>query len=1143
MPRPTALGSGADPLIWLGLAAATLFFVATGAVAYLNFQTLKQDSALVVRTGDTLTALEDVLSTVRDAETGQRGYLLTDKESYLGPYNAAAQEIGPRFDVLRRLTNDNPAQQDRLATLKQHIDAKLVELKQTIDLRQTQRQAAALAVVQSDRGKQDMDAIRDQVSAMEQEEIDLRAKRLAEMADAYWRAIASGIISSLLGLGLTGVVGFLIVRSEAARRREDWLQTGRVGLSKAMLGDQPINQLGDNILGYLCRYLDAHAGAAFSRDRNGPYRRMSTYGVPADTKILDHFANGEGLLGQAAVDGRSILVRDVPDGYLAIGSSFGKGKPRHLVVAPAIVDGSTNAVLEFGFVHPLNDDALSLLEQMSEGIGIAVRSANYRAELQNFLEETQRQAEELQAQGEELRVSNEELEEQGRALKESRSRLELQQAELEQTNSQLEEQAQQLENQRDDLERVNDIVRQRAQELERASQYKSDFLANMSHELRTPLNSLLILAKLLADNDTGRLSEEQVRYAQTIQSSGNDLLTLINDILDLSKIEAGHMEIKPEPLALVRLTKDLTNLFAPVAEKKSLEFRVEVAPECPAYIETDGQRLEQVLRNLLSNAFKFTEHGKVELSIGRASDGQIALSVADTGIGISQDKQNAVFEPFRQADGTISRKYGGTGLGLSICRELVRLLGGTLALRSVEGQGSTFTVLVPETFGVAKAQPRADTPRASPAPLTVEAPQPVAALGATRRPDRQLEDDRKQLSGQRRVLLIIEDDQSFARILQDLSHEMEFECLVAGSATEALALAKEFIPSAVVLDVGLPDHSGLWVLDQLKRDVRTRHIPVHVVSATDNAQTALSLGAIGYLVKPVKHEDLTEVLKKLETKLAQRMRRVLIVEDDAVQRDAVQRLLGSHEVETVAAATAAECLLLLKNQTFDCMVLDLSLPDASGYSLLETLSQEGAYSFPPVIVYTGRDLSGEEEQRLRRYSKSIIIKGAKSPKRLLDEVSLFLHRVISDLPDEQQRMIRQARNRDALLEGRRILVVEDDVRNVYSLTSILEPRGARVQIARNGREAIEAIDKCFREGSAIDLVLMDVMMPVMDGLMATEKIRQNPDWRKLPIIMLTAKAMPDDQERCLSAGANDYMAKPLDVEKLLSLVRVWMPNN
>ncbi len=1144
MPRSPALGSSTDPLIWLGLVAAIVFFLATGAIAYFNFQILKADSALVVHSGDTLTALDDVLSTVKDAETGQRGYLLTGDESYLGPYNAAAPAIGPRLEALRRLTVDNPAQQERLATLKQRVDAKLGELKRSIDLRQNGGPAAALAVVQSGRGKQEMEEIRADVSVMEHEEIGMRAKRLEEMADAYWRAIVSGIVSSLLGIGLTGVVGFLIFRAEAARRREDWLQAGRVGLSKAMLGDQPTEQLGDNILGYLCRYLDAHAGAIFIRDRHGPYRRISTYGVPAGARIPDQFGRGEGLLGQAAVESRSFLIRDVPEGYLAIGSAFGEAKPRHLVIAPANVDGSTNGVLEFGFIHPLKADALALLEHMSDAIGIAVRSSNYRAELQNFLEETQRQAEELQAQGEELRVSNEELEEQSRALKESQSRLELQQAELEQTNSQLEEQAQQLEIQRDDLERANEVVQLKAQELEQASQYKSDFLANMSHELRTPLNSLLILAKLLADNDEGRLNEEQVRYAQTIQSSGDDLLTLINDILDLSKIEAGHVEIKPEPVALRRLTRDLSNLFTPIAEKMNLEFWIEAAPECPILIETDRQKLEQVLRNLLSNAFKFTEQGRVELNIGRAPDGQIALSVSDTGIGISDEKQKAVFEPFRQADGTISRRYGGTGLGLSICRELVRLLGGTMALRSAEGQGSTFTVLIPETYSLAKVRPRAEVGRGIAATFAPAAPQPAAATADSRPPDRQVEDDRERLTGQRRVLLVIEDDQSFARILRDLSHEMEFECLVAGSATEALALTKEFRPNAVVLDVGLPDHSGLWVLDQLKCDIRTRHIPVHVVSAADNAQTALSLGAIGYLLKPVNREGLTEVLKKLETKLAQRMHRVLIVEDDPVQREAVRSLLGSHEVETVAAATAAECLILLKDQTFDCMVLDLSLPDASGYSLLETLSEEGAYSFPPVIVYTGRDLSDEEEQRLRRYSKSIIIKGAKSPERLLDEVSLFLHQVISDLPDEQQKMIRKARNRDALLEGRRILVVEDDVRNVYSLTSILEPRGARVQIARNGREAIEAIDKSFGEGgNPIELVLMDVMMPIMDGLTATQKIRRNPDWKKLPIIMLTAKAMPDDQEQCLAAGASDYMAKPLDVEKLLSLIRVWMPNN
>ena len=604
------------------------------------------------------------------------------------------------------------------------------------------------------------------------------------------------------------------------------------------------------------------------------------------------------------------------------------------------------------------------------------------------------------------------------------------------------------------------------------------------------------------------------------------------------------MEIKPEPVALTRLTRDLSDLFAPLAEKKDVKFRIEIEPECPSSIETDRQRLEQILRNLLSNAVKFTEKGKVELNIRRVPDEQIALSVMDTGIGISEEQQKTVFEPFRQADGTISRKYGGTGLGLSISLELVRLLGGTLALSSAEGRGSTFIVTIPEIYSPSKVQLRVPPPlKSEEVPLALtSSPAHVSETLRVSGSQRRVEDDRDRLTGGNRVLLVIEDDESFARVLKDLSHEMEFECLVAGSAVEALSMAKEFLPNAVVLDVGLPDHSGLWVLDQLKRDVRTRHIPVHVVSGADNAETALSLGAIGYLLKPVKREELNEVLKRLETKLEQRVRRVLIVEDDAVQREAVRKLLGSHEVETVAVATAAECLEQLRDHTFDCMVLDLSLPDASGYSLLETLSKEEAYSFPPVIVYTGRDLSSEEEQRLRRYSKSIIIKGAKSPERLLDEVSLFLHQVVSELPDEQQRMIRKARNRDALLEGKRILIVEDDVRNVYSLTSILEPRGALVQVARNGREAIEALEKSSNDATqTIHLVLMDVMMPVMDGLAATRQIRQNPNWKKLAIIMLTAKAMRDDQERCLEAGANDYMAKPLDVEKLLSLVRVWMP--
>uniref|UniRef100_UPI0008466939 response regulator n=1 Tax=Sphingobium yanoikuyae TaxID=13690 RepID=UPI0008466939 len=751
----------------------------------------------------------------------------------------------------------------------------------------------------------------------------------------------------------------------------------------------------------------------------------------------------------------------------------------------------------------------------------------------------QRQAGELQAQSEELRVSNEELEEQGTALKESQARLELQQVELEQTNSQLEEQTQTLEAQRDELERAGAALQLKARELEQASQYKSDFLANMSHELRTPLNSLLILSKLLGDNADGNLSADQIKFARTIESSGNDLLTLINDILDLSKIEAGHVEIQPAPVPLDRMTGDLQKVFQPIANERGLTLQIDLPGDLPRTIETDRLRLEQILKNLLSNALKFTERGSVRLAVSRVGDDKLALAVTDTGIGISPEQQANIFEAFHQADGTISRKYGGTGLGLSISRELARLLGGSIMLESKVGEGSQFIVTIPLAYDPALVPARKNAPASA---AETVAPAATSSDPSPRVSPWTIEDDRGALAEGKRVLLIIEDDEVFASVVCDLSREMGFQCIVAATGQEALDLAREFRPSAVILDLGLPDQSGLTVLDRLKHDDETRHIPIHVISAADHSQTALALGAVGYLLKPAKREQLAEVLEGLQAKLASRMRRILIVEDDEVQRDAVAKLLRTQDVETVGVGTAGECLEQLRQQTYDCMVLDLSLPDASGFSLLETLSKDGDHSFPPVIVYTGRDLSADEEQRLRRYSNSIIIKGAKSPERLLDEVSLFLHQVVSELPPEQRKMIEKARHRDAALEGRRILIVEDDVRNVYSLTSVLEPRGALTQIARNGQEALDALEAVGDDPArTIDLVLMDVMMPVMDGLTATSRIRNDARWSRLPIVMLTAKAMPDDQKKCLAAGANDYMAKPIDVDKLLSLVRVWMP--
>jgi signal transduction histidine kinase/DNA-binding response OmpR family regulator len=934
---------------------------------------------------------------------------------------------------------------------------------------------------------------------------------------------------SLLSVAL---IGYQFICTRLGARRERWVQEGQTRISERLAGDHRLEELGERVLGFLGDYLGANVGAIFIED-GGIFRRCATYAAAAGS-VPTRFSSGEGLLGQAVKDGRTVVVNDVPDGYLKLGSVLGNSAPRHLLVVPMKLEGVVNTVVEMGFFKPITASDLELFERIDESVATAVRSVKYRSQLQELLEETQRQSEEVQAQSEELRVSNEELEEQGRALRESQSRLELQQAELEQTNTQLEEQALYLERQRNDLLEAKQNLEIQARQVEQASQYKSDFLANMSHELRTPLNSSLILAKLLGENRTGNLTPEQVKYAITIESAGNDLLALINDVLDLSKIEAGHMEIHTESVQVERIIRDLHGTFDPVAGQKGLVLEMDVAVDAPQALETDPQRLEQVLKNLLSNALKFTAQGSVTLRVRRAPGDRIAFAVIDSGIGIPADKQRIIFDPFFQADGTTNRKYGGTGLGLSISRNLVRLLGGEIQLESEPGHGSTFTLYLPLTHESGEENSKQQIPARELAPT-------ANSLPSTYTPG-QVPDDREVINRGSRVILTVEDDEPFTQIIYDLAHEMNFQCLIATSAEEGLMLARQHVPSAIVLDVGLPDTSGLTVLERLKADPHTRHIPVHVVSANDFTQTAMALGAVGYMMKPVKRDQLVETFLKLETRLTQKMRRVLVVEDDPVQVAAMRDLLASRDVETVCAQSAAECLEHLKTTTFDCMVLDLSLPDSSGFALLEKLSAEQAYGFPPVIVYTGRVLSADEEQRLRRYSKSIIIKGAKSPERLLDEVTLFLHQVVSDLPPEKQRMLEKSSGRDAALEGRRILIAEDDVRNVFALTSLLEGRGVQLEIARNGHEALAALEMSQQDtAKAVDLVLMDIMMPEMDGLTAMREIRKRREWKKLPIIALTAKAMKNDQEQCLEAGANDYLAKPLDVEKLLSLIRVWMP--
>jgi signal transduction histidine kinase/DNA-binding response OmpR family regulator/CHASE3 domain sensor protein len=1124
-----------------GLMAGIVFFVLSAAIAYFNIANMRASDNAIRKTHTVLNALDDMLSATLDAETGQRGYLLTGREAYLEPYVEGAALARTKLGVLQTTMRGDPVQEDNVEQLERNVEQKLRELDATIRLRRDEGFAAALAAVDSDRGKAAMDAIRAQIASMSREELRKRQSNIDQMAAASNTAVISAVVTSASGIALTIAIFLLMARSMRQRARQQWLQQAQVDLSAAMMGDKSIEDLAAAILAFLSDKTGSRAGALF-KGEGGSFNRASMLGVAQGADVPVSFALNEGLLGKAAVDGQLIVLNDIPQGYLSIGSALGSDVPRHLVIAPTKADDRVNGVIELGFFEPVDELVLELLEQSSGSIGIALRSARFRTRLQDALEETQRQAGELQAQSEELRVSNEELEEQGNALRETQARLELQQVELEQTNSQLEEQAQALETQRDDLERASAALQLKARELEQASQYKSDFLANMSHELRTPLNSLLILSKLLADNPDERLSDEQVKFARTIYSAGNDLLVLINDILDLSKIEAGHIEIQPAPVLTERLASDMQKVFQPIADERGLALEIERDANCPVTIETDRMRLEQVIKNLLSNALKFTERGSVRLSFSPVGEDRLAIKVADTGIGIAKEQQASIFEAFQQADGTISRKYGGTGLGLSISRELARLLGGKISLESKVGEGSCFTLTIPVIYDAAMVPARQLAPVAAPAlPSPAPAPKPRAARPAAAVPS-VAADDRAALTEGKQLLLVIEDDATFADIVCDLSREMGFQCIVASTAQDAIALAGEYRPHAIVLDIGLPDQSGLTVLDQLKHRDETRHIPIHVISGADQGPTALALGAVGFLGKPARRDELAEVLATLQAKLASRMRRVLIVEDDAVQREAVGQLLKSQDVETVGVGTAADCLERLRSETFDCVVLDLSLPDASGFAVLEELSADEAHAFPPVIVYTGRELTADEEQRLRRYSSSIIIKGAKSPERLLDEVSLFLHQVVADLPPEQRKMIEKARHRDAALEGRRILIVEDDVRNVYSLTSVLEPRGVVTQIARNGQEAITALEAAGEDPEkAIDLVLMDVMMPVMDGLTAARTIRSEAKWAKLPIIMLTAKAMPDDQQNCLDAGANDYMAKPIDVDKLLSLVRVWMP--
>ncbi len=1126
----------------MGVLSALVF---VGIIAYLiNVLSWVDHSQRVIGKANEISSMS------ADMEAGMRGFLLSGEDQFMAPYLQAKARIDAELTGLREMVTDNPAQVERV----RRVAAAQKEWERFAEeaINRRTRNEDVVEMVKSGRGKLLTDEVRAQFDGFIGSEERLLQERNSSSRTVIAWSVGAFLLFSLTVAGLlalfgrrelmklSGTYGEILAHEaehNALLRHQDWLRSGQTELATRSANLHELEPLADAVLDFLTPYLGGVVAAMYSRADDGTLTRIGAYGFAHNDKHARLIQPTESLAAQAANQNRILTLRELPPDYIKVGSGLGEAAPRELLIAPISNHGKIKGVIEVGFLHAVRERDTEFMELIGPAVGASVASVIYRQRLQLALEEQQAMNEELQVQQEELRTANEELEEQSRALEESQTALENQQAELEQTNEQLAEQAANLDLKNTALTTAQDQLRERALELERASRYKSEFLANMSHELRTPLNSSLILAKLLSDNAAGNLNEEQVRFAQTIYSAGNDLLNLINDILDISKVEAGKLELVPEELPLRRVIEGLARTFEPLAKQKQLEFSLTVEPSVPMAIHTDRQRLEQILKNLLSNAVKFTDSGRVGLTVSANAEGWVQFKVQDSGIGIAPDQQDKIFDAFHQADGSTARKYGGTGLGLSISRDLTSLLGGTLTLASTLGEGSTFTLSLPRNGAVAATPPAPQLVHAAPpvraaAPAAVtEEPEETAPAGP------RFEDDRAEAASGRRTALVIEDEPEFARILYGLARDMEFRCLVALTAGEGLELAASENPDAILLDMRLPDRSGLSVLQQLKENPSTRHIPVHVVSSQENGGEALHLGAIGYALKPTSREQLEDVFRKLKEKSSQQVKRVLLVEDDERQRESVVQLISDADVEIAAVGSGEEALHLLRTQIFDCMIIDLKLPDMQGNELLKAMSLEELCSFPPVIVYTGRNLTREEEAELLKYSRSIIIKGARSPERLLDEVTLFLHKVESQLSSERQTMLKSVRGRDRVFEGRTILLVDDDVRNVFALTSALEQRGAHVEVGRNGFEALAKLD----EVDAIDLVLMDVMMPGMDGLEATRRIRQDPRFARLPIIAITAKAMKDDQEQCLAAGANDYLAKPIDLTRLYSLLRVWMP--
>ena len=950
---------------------------------------------------------------------------------------------------------------------------------------------------------------------------------------------------------------------EQRRLKElDWIKTTQARIIESIQGASDRSKLSTVVLSELVPALNAHLALFYMREDSNDEQaeQFSLIGTYAHTKrkhTKSRVIKGEGLVGQCIKEGKKIILTEAPEDYIEIASGSGKAIPNNIIVIPVVFDDKVSAVIEVASFECFNNKHNALIDQLAKSLGAIINGISSKEETDMLLSQSVKLTGELKEQQEELKASNEELEEKTSILVESEEELKTQSDQLKAANEELEEQSERLKLQNEsiiqkniEVEKARVEVEERAKDLASASKYKSEFLANMSHELRTPLNSLLILSKDMGKNKEGNLTAKQITSANIIHEGGQDLLTLINDILDLSKVESGKLKIVPAKVSISEFIETFSVQFEPIVKEKGLGFSISNDSGLD-YLMTDELRMAQVIKNLCFNSVKFTEKGSVSLHVHKAENVKVynkelnkglAFSVVDTGIGISDDKRHEIFEAFQQGDGTSNRNYGGTGLGLAISRAMAELLGGELVLENKKAEGSTFTLVLPlEVTAEVIADSSAILPTLAPPSPTLSSNayvKQVAKRGVERDESTIfLNDDRADMKVDSKSLLIIEDDAVFAQILIDTAKERGYLCLSAGDGASGIALAEQYRPSGIILDIGLPDVDGMEVLKQLKFNLATRHIPVHIVSGREEVQEYRDRGAIGYLMKGSESADLDGILEKIESINMAKVKNVLIVEDDNKCQVAITSLIDTEVVKIDISGSGYDAFEKLKKEKYDCIILDLTLPDMSGLELLKKLKLDKV-DIPPVVVYTGQELEKEEHDELRLYSSAIVIKGSDSSERLVDEISLFLHSVESEMPESQKKAVQMLHNSSDMLDKKRILLVDDDVRNVFALSSTLEAYGLDVIVASNGKVAVNKLQN--EEG--IDLVIMDIMMPIMDGYEAMRVIRKEKKFSEIPIIALTAKAMTGDREKCIEAGANDYITKPVDVDKLISMMKVWLFN-